>query len=60
MKWFLDYTTLLLILASALVIGGIGFFHVNAIEYWFGESGKYVEVLCGAAGLWQASRLKYV
>lgn len=59
MKWFLDYTSLLLIIGSALVIGGVGFFHINAIEYWLGDQSNYVELTCGAAGLWQATRQKY-
>ena len=30
------YISLLLVLGSALILGGIGFFHINAIEQYFG------------------------
>jgi uncharacterized membrane protein YuzA (DUF378 family) len=59
MQWLADYISLLLVLASALILGGIGFFHVNAIEQYLGSYAQYTYVACGLAGLWQASRQKF-
>jgi uncharacterized membrane protein YuzA (DUF378 family) len=59
-KWMVDYISLLLIIGSALVLGGIAVFHVNAVECYLGSNAEYVYGACGLAGLWQASRQKYI
>ena len=59
MTWLADYISLLLIIGSALLLGGMAVFHVNAIDYYLGSNAQYAFGACGLAGLWQASRQKY-
>jgi uncharacterized membrane protein YuzA (DUF378 family) len=59
MTWLADYISLLLIIGSALLLGGVAIFHVNAIDFYLGNNAQFVFGVCGLAGLWQAYRQKY-
>lgn len=57
--WWIDYPTLLLIIAAAIVLGILGVFQVNVVEQYLGSYARFVYLLFGFAGIWQMTRQRF-
>lgn len=57
--WWLDFPSLILIIAAALVLGILGLTDVNIIEYLLGDYARIGYVVFGAAGVWQSTRQRF-
>jgi uncharacterized membrane protein YuzA (DUF378 family) len=57
--WWIDYPTLVLIIAAAIVLGILGVFQINVVEQYLGPYARFVYLLFGFAGIWQMTRQRF-
>jgi uncharacterized membrane protein YuzA (DUF378 family) len=57
--WFVDFPTLVLIIAAGFQIGFQAFFGVNAAETIFGGYAKIIFMLMGLSAIWQLFRQRF-
>jgi uncharacterized membrane protein YuzA (DUF378 family) len=57
--WYIDFPSLLLVIAAGLQIGLRAAFGVNATEAIFGGHAKVVFVLMGISAVWQLLRQRF-
>lgn len=58
--WWIDFPTLVLIIAAALVLGILGAFEINVVEHYCGSYTRAIYLLFGFSGIWQLRRQKFV
>jgi uncharacterized membrane protein YuzA (DUF378 family) len=57
--WFIDFPSLILIIAGGVQLGLLGFLDVDAIGRLFGQNEKFVFMLIGLSAVWQLFRQRF-
>lgn len=57
--WFIDFPSLVLIIAAGAQLGVQGFFGYDTIGHLFGENEKFVFMLIGLSAVWQLFRQRF-
>ena len=57
--WFIDFSTLVLIIAAGIQLGLQGFFGWDAAGHFLGAHELFLFALMGVSALWQLFRQKF-
>ena len=58
--WFIDFSTLVLIIVGSLLIGIHGVTGVDVLHDYLGNAATVAEIAIGASALWQLSRQQFL